>query len=427
MAMNWKTGGVSVMTRENKKTGDPDGMAGQSKSFAITLVSEGRPVLRQNENGPCFVIALVNAVLLGVSDLDTGFRDVLVDMAMATPPKQVSLDTVYAFLVERVLHRAEPDADAYAASTDHASSGQIMDTLPILDSGLLINPAFNNIQVLDFGDYSPSIVRMLDLFGLKLYHGFIMPSELLAQLEGRDIKPTFDQCQDYLVSQLEKEEKENGSDDSADTLAKQIDEFLSNNSTEFTPAGFQVLLDSLNDNQIFLFFRNDHFNTCIKHEGSIYSLVTDIGYINQPDVVWLPLSIYDEGDFLNFDFEISRIKSTPQSVSDVPTDSALQQQEDYDLLLAKQLQLQEDNEISKKLQKTFDKEEELKKQAPLAKNNAITPSKKALNSNTKSTSKKPTQPSRKVESKGKPIGKLKSKSNPKAQSKPSNPQSCVIL
>ena len=423
MEKDRKTGGKEEEKRgkrkERRRPGDQHGMAGQSKSFAITLVSEGRPVLRQNENGPCFVIALVNAVLLGDSNLDAAFREVLVNMATATPPKQVPLDTVYTFLVERLLHRADADNNA-EADTDHASSGRIMDTLPILDSGLLINPAFNNIQVFDFGEYSSSIVRMLDLFGLKLYHCFIMPSELLARLEEADIKPTFDQCQDYLVSRLEEEEKEDGS---ADLLAKDVDVFLSNNSTEFTPAGFQILVDSLDDNQVFLFFRNDHFNTCIKHAGLIYSLVTDIGYINQPDIVWLPLSIYDEGDFLNSNFENSKIKSTPQPAADASTDphSPLQQQEDTDLLLAKQLQLQEDNEISKNLQETFDKEEKSKNQPPIAKKNSFAPARKAPKPNAKSTPRKPSQSSGKVES------KPKSKSNSKAQLKSSNSQSCVIV
>lgn len=398
-----------------------DSMAGEDTSFAVTLVADGRPQLRQNENGPCFVIALVNALLLNSdsdSDLDSeedrAFRRSLVEMATSRPAKQVPLDTVYTFLVERFLQKT---ADTAAGTDDvgRVSSEHILDTLPMLDSGLLINPAFNNIEVSDFGEYSASITHILDLFGLKLYHGFIMPPELLSRLEESGVKPTFDSCQDYLVSRLE--------DSSTDVLAKDVDTFLANNRTEITPTGCQLLIDSLDDNQIFLFFRNDHFNTCIKHANSIYSLVTDIGYSSQPDIVWQPLSIYDEGDFFNATFEISKIDSNPSPAHDVNVDPAVAQQEEADMLLAKQLQIQEDNEISKNLQETFDKEAKSKAQTPISKK----PVNKMTNQSAKTIPKKPVQSSKKPEAQMKSKMKNKSKSGSKAQSKSSNSQSCVIV
>mmetsp|Transcript_26947 Transcript_26947/g.39917 ORF Transcript_26947/g.39917 Transcript_26947/m.39917 type:complete len:277 (+) Transcript_26947:819-1649(+) len=34
------------------------------------------------------------------------------------------------------------------------------------------------------------------------------------------------------------------------------------------------------------FFRNNHFNTMLKRDGKLYLLVTDLGYIHEPSVVW---------------------------------------------------------------------------------------------------------------------------------------------
>lgn len=35
-----------------------------------------------------------------------------------------------------------------------------------------------------------------------------------------------------------------------------------------------------------MFFRNNHFSTMLKLQGSIYLLLTDVGFGNMPNVVW---------------------------------------------------------------------------------------------------------------------------------------------
>ncbi|KAL6501333.1 hypothetical protein OROHE_024980 [Orobanche hederae] len=63
-------------------------------------------------------------------------------------------------------------------------------------------------------------------------------------------------------------------------------QFLRNNASRLTSYGLSCLRDGLEELQLCVFFRNNHFSTMFKFEGELYLLVTDQGYINQPDLVW---------------------------------------------------------------------------------------------------------------------------------------------
>jgi hypothetical protein len=59
-----------------------------------------------------------------------------------------------------------------------------------------------------------------------------------------------------------------------------------------------------------VFFRNNHFATLTKHNGTLYLLVTDLGYANVPDVVWEKLDdINGDTEYADQDF----VKTKPQA------------------------------------------------------------------------------------------------------------------
>lgn len=322
----------------------------------ITLIGDTHPILRQNENGPCFIIALINAILLSDSQStystnDLSFRTKLIELATSSPKKTISLDTIYSFLIDKYLSNKDDSINNNENTDENISADQLLNILPMLDSGLLINLSFDNIKVFDFNNYSSIILDLLNKFNLNLYHAFIMPNDLLTLLNNSNIKPNFDNCQDFLVSHIDNKEN--------DLLALKLETFLNSNKTEITSNGIDLLLNSLNDDEIFLFFRNDHFNTCIKHDNIIYNLVTDIGYINQPDIVWLPLSINDEGNFKNSNFQNSKIISNVNDKDNSNNNNENDNTNQTDLLIAKQLQLEEDENISRNLQDKLNKESKI--------------------------------------------------------------------
>lgn len=353
-------------------------------SLAVRDVG-GTPILLQNRNGPCFLIALVNAIVWdshlnsspdNTNTLQLSLRDLLLNPSVppttsatpATPASAssvVTLDTLYAYIVNTFINNNNdsPVADNTLPNPETAISDdisecnnanictQIMDVLPVLNSGLLVNPSFDNIRVTDFNQYSEIILSILSKFDLNLYHGFIMDDVLLHRLDTHGILPTFDKCQDYLISQID-DNTHTGAIKDFELIA-QLQDFINNHKTELSEMGISKLQNNLKENQIFIFFRNDHFNTCINHNNQIYLLVTDLGYINQPDIIWMPLLINDSGDFLNSNFEPSQINTGESEHSETP-----QNIEDPDTLLAKQLQLQEDEKLSKSLQSQYNRQQQ---------------------------------------------------------------------
>lgn len=299
--------------------------------FTVAASSHGVPLLRQNENGPCFVISLINCLFLKndalpCRDKIEAFKNSLIIDDTGKTVKEVAIDTVYNVLSDCLL----------GDDLNGATADDILNTLPLLDSGLLINPSFDDNVVTDFGLHSNTINYILQYFGIKVYHAFIMPEDVISMLYANKIKPNFDACQDYLVSSVYRPTE----------ASQAIEKFLKLNATEITPEGCALLTLSMKEGEIAIFFRNDHYNTCIMHDLSVYLLVTDIGYIQQKDIMWTHLSVDDIGDFYNDQFQISEIKENREK------SEAEKIQEANDLLIAKQLQQKEDAAHSKSLQQS---------------------------------------------------------------------------
>jgi hypothetical protein len=69
-----------------------------------------------------------------------------------------------------------------------------------------------------------------------------------------------------------------------------VEEFLNNTSHQLTTYGLSQLHQSLEEDELAIFFRNNHFSTLTKHNDFLYNLVTDIGYERERNVVWDLLS-----------------------------------------------------------------------------------------------------------------------------------------
>ena len=65
-----------------------------------------------------------------------------------------------------------------------------------------------------------------------------------------------------------------------------IEHFLNETASQFTYEGCHQLHQVMKDNQLAVFFRNNHFSTIFKRNGLLYLLVTDQGYLKVPQIVW---------------------------------------------------------------------------------------------------------------------------------------------
>jgi hypothetical protein len=70
-----------------------------------------------------------------------------------------------------------------------------------------------------------------------------------------------------------------------------LHEFLDSSASQSTRGGLQSALGSIKERELVVFFRNNHFSTAFSLDGVLYNLVTDQGYLGEPDVVWEVLAV----------------------------------------------------------------------------------------------------------------------------------------
>ena len=67
-------------------------------------------------------------------------------------------------------------------------------------------------------------------------------------------------------------------------------DWLATSATQLTYFGLHELHRSLAENDLAIFFRNNHFSTLTKHGGELFLLATDLGYREEAEVVWEKLN-----------------------------------------------------------------------------------------------------------------------------------------
>ena len=70
-----------------------------------------------------------------------------------------------------------------------------------------------------------------------------------------------------------------------------LHEFLDSSASQSTRGGLRSALGSIKERELVVFFRNNHFSTAFSLNGVLYNLVTDQGYLGEPDVVWEVLAV----------------------------------------------------------------------------------------------------------------------------------------
>lgn len=71
-----------------------------------------------------------------------------------------------------------------------------------------------------------------------------------------------------------------------DYRASVIRRFLDETATQLTYHGIVRLYETMNDRELGILFRNNHFSIIFKYDGYLYLLVTDEGYRDEEQVVW---------------------------------------------------------------------------------------------------------------------------------------------
>jgi hypothetical protein len=120
-----------------------------------------------------------------------------------------------------------------------------------------------------------------------------------------------------------------------------VNDFLTKSSHQLTYHGLERLQTHLSEDDLCVFFRNNHFGTLTKHNNTLYLLVTDLGYANTPDIVWEKLDTIDgDTEYTNEVFGRPKVREdlTPASGPTINPELLLAQrsqaESDYALALA---------------------------------------------------------------------------------------------
>ncbi|XP_078394440.1 ubiquitin carboxyl-terminal hydrolase MINDY-2-like, partial [Cetorhinus maximus] len=139
------------------------------------------------------------------------------------------------------------------------------------------------------------------------------------------------------------------------------EQFLDATATQLTYHGLCELTAAAKEDELCVFFRNNHFSTMIKHKGHLYLLVTDQGFLSEQKVVWESLhNVEGDGNFCDSEFCLSHPSGRQLSYTGA---RAPQEQIDQDYMVALSLQQQQqapgdisDVELAKRLQEEEDQQ-----------------------------------------------------------------------
>ena len=330
------------------------------------------PILVQNANGPCPLLALVNALTLSTpADINTALVETL------RSREQVSLGLLLDAVFDELMSGRRGDA-----AQDLPDVSDLYVFLLTLHTGMNVNPRFvPSTEVDQFGaaftdgeESSPGTfeetreMKLYSTFSIPLIHGWIAGRTSSAYRAMSRSARSYEDAQNLMFHEESLEEKLQNEGLSFEEQAllediSTIKAFLLTAATQLTPHGLRTITSSIPPGTVAILFRNDHFSTLYRHPRTLQlmQLVTDMGYAGHDEVVWESLIDVngERAEFFSGDFHVvggassssnsrRRRGNSDQSSSTggrrptSPPMSPNNEQEDHDLALA--LQLQEEEE-----------------------------------------------------------------------------------
>ncbi|EXJ79602.1 hypothetical protein A1O3_07881 [Capronia epimyces CBS 606.96] len=341
-------------------------------------------MLTQNKNGPCPLLALVNALILGAKDASQAALD-----AALRSREQVTLGLIIETLMDELLSRGVEAAGQTLPDVD-----QLNEFLMRLRTGMNANPRFvpvsteppNLMDLDDVGLQAPEHQRPLQnngtfeattdmklyaAFSVPLVHGWLPEPGSDAEKAFARSAPTYEDAQALLFGEEELEYKlsNQGLSRQEQNMWEDINSmktFLKTYPTQLSPTGLEAVRDSISPGSFAIMFRNDHFSTIYKHpeNAQLFTLITDAGYVDRDEIIWESLvdlsgkhNEFFSGDFMPVSHHnvgdersthptarrSSQLLSAPDAGAAAPL-SPQERQEQHDADFAMALQLQEEEE-----------------------------------------------------------------------------------
>ncbi|CAK7230384.1 hypothetical protein SCUCBS95973_007554 [Sporothrix curviconia] len=299
------------------------------------------PILVQNANGPCPLVALVNALSLTTpADVSTSLTEML------KAREQVSLSFLLSAVFDELMSSRRSGTDSDLPDVD-----ELYKFLKGLHTGMNVNPRFiptpenvtafrrtslTHLHPTERDDMIPGTfedtreMRLYATFHIPLIHGWL-PTKDDGAYEALSRQATsYEDVQNLLFREEELEDKLSRPDGDGLTEEEQqlfqdileIKTFLQFSATQLTPFGLEVIAKAMLPGNFAILFRNDHFSTLYRHPQTLQllSLVTDAGYASHDEVIWETLVDVngEHAEFYSGDFRLVGGNNGQQSSSQRP-------------------------------------------------------------------------------------------------------------
>ncbi|PSN71604.1 hypothetical protein BS50DRAFT_570930 [Corynespora cassiicola Philippines] len=256
------------------------------------------PILTQNLNGPCPLLALVNALVLSTPpDIETALVETL------RTREQVSLGLLLDAVFDELMSGRRG-----GAAQELPDVSELYKFLLALHTGLNVNPMFVHDADVTDGTSAPTQaltkrpggfentkdMQLYRTFDIPLMHGWLPEAGSEAHFAFGRIAKSYETSQ-YVQFQEEELDAKLQSGEALSTDEQQlftdihaIKEFLNRWPTQLTDYGLRIMRETLQPGQIAILFRNDHFSTLYKDPRTtqLVTLVTDQGYSSHDEIVW---------------------------------------------------------------------------------------------------------------------------------------------
>ncbi|XP_042327330.1 ubiquitin carboxyl-terminal hydrolase MINDY-2 isoform X1 [Sceloporus undulatus] len=252
---------------------------------------ENTPVVTQNENGPCPLLAIMNVLLLA--------------WKVKLPPMMeiITAEQLMEYLGDYILDSKPKEISEIQRLNYEQNMSDAMAILHKLQTGLDVNVKFTGVRVFE---YTPECI-VFDLLDIPLYHGWLVDPQI-ADIVKAVGNCSYNQLVEKIICCKQSDNSELVEEGSV------AEQFLNNTATQLTYHGLCELTSTVQEGELCVFFRNNHFSTMTKHKGQLYLLVTDQGFLTEDKVVWESLHNVDgDGNFCDSEFHL-RPPSDPEMV-----------------------------------------------------------------------------------------------------------------
>jgi hypothetical protein len=256
------------------------------------------PILTQNLNGPCPLLALVNALVLSTP---SGIETALVETLRTR--EQVSLGLLLDAVFDELMSGRRG-----TAAQELPDVSDLYKFLLALHTGLNVNPMFVPDEDATNGNTAPTEravgrtggfentpdMILYRTFNIPLVHGWQPEADSEAYAAFNRVAKTYETSQyvqfqeEELDAKLQSGEPLTPDEQQMFTDIHSIKEFLSRWPTQLTDHGLKNLRESIQPGQVAILFRNDHFSTLFKDPRTdrLLTLVTDQGYSSHDEIIW---------------------------------------------------------------------------------------------------------------------------------------------